>query len=61
MKLVAEYRRRVLAVETLMEKAVCDDEKRELRKIARSWEMAARLREQHLAKNNPAPNSLSRR
>jgi hypothetical protein len=61
MKLVAEYRRRVLAVETLMEKAVCDDEKRELRKIARSWETAARLREQHLAKNNPAPNSLSRR
>ena len=61
MKLVTEYRRRVLAVETLMENAVCDDEKRELRKIARSWEVAARIREQHLAKNNPAPNRLGRR
>jgi hypothetical protein len=55
MKLVAEYRRRVLAVEILSENAVCEEEKRELRKIARSWEAVARIREQHLAKKNSAP------
>jgi hypothetical protein len=57
MKLVAEYRRRVLAVETLSENAICEEEKRELRKIARSWEMVARIREQQLMKNNPTANS----
>jgi hypothetical protein len=61
MKLVAEYRRRVLAVETLMANAVCDEEKRELRKIARGWEMAARIREQYLAKTNSGPNNRTSR
>jgi hypothetical protein len=47
-KLIAEYRRRALAVETLAQNALTPQEANELRKIARSWEQVARLRETYL-------------
>ena len=47
-KLIDEYRRRALAVETLVPNALTPQEANELRKIARYWEQVARLRETYL-------------
>ena len=48
MKLVAEYRRRALAVVTLADHVGSDDVARELHKIARLWDRLAMIREKRL-------------
>lgn len=48
LKMVAEYRRRAMAVETLAESALTREEADQLRKIARAWEVVARMREEYL-------------
>jgi len=61
-KLVAEYRRRALAVETLAHSALTAEEAGELRKIALAWGRVARLREEYLKANPPAQTThLNRR
>ena len=61
MKLVAEYRRRVLAVKTLVHSALTAEEASELRRIALSWERAARLREEYLKANPPSQQQRPQR
>jgi purine-nucleoside phosphorylase len=59
-KLVAEYRRRALAVITLADHVGSDEEARELHKIARLWERLASIREKRLqTQQQHSPNEQS--
>jgi hypothetical protein len=58
MKHVHEYRRRAMATRLLAQGALSELEARQLRKIAREWDEAARIREEYL-KTHPASSDVN--